>query len=89
MAEHLQVEFIQATPSQNLLPSSAEASDSTMILQDLKHLSTAWQIQLLKASQSLDTLKIEQLLTQVPAQYAPLTQILAEFVKGYRFDLNH
>lgn len=87
MAEHLQIEFVQSTPSHQHSPSPAETSDNAMILQDLKHLSTTWQIQLLKASQSLDTLKIEQLLTQIPAQYAPLTQILAEFVKGYRFDL--
>ncbi|WP_049783669.1 ATP-binding protein [Acaryochloris marina] len=87
MAVHLQVDFIQATPSSKHSPAAPESVDNTLILQDLKHLSPDWQIQLLKASQSLDTPKIEQLLTQIPDQYASLTKILTELVSAYRFDL--
>lgn len=87
MTEHLQVDFIQATPSSKHSPAAPESVDNTLILQDLKHLSPDWQIQLLKASQSLDTPKIEQLLTQIPDQYASLTKILTELVSAYRFDL--
>lgn len=87
MAEHLQVDFIQTTPSNLPSPSPPESVDNTLILQDLKHLSPDWQIQLLKASESLDTPKIEQLLTQIPDQYASLTKILAELISAYRFDL--
>lgn len=86
MAEHLQVEFIQAAPA-SPHPSAPNSANTVVILQDLKHLPSDWQLQLLKASQSLDTPKIEQLLTHIPAQYAPLTQTLKELVSGYRFDL--
>lgn len=82
MALHLQVEFIQAAH-----PSAPNAADHVVILQDLQHLPPEWQLQLTKASQSLDTLKIEQLLTQIPDQYAPLIQTLTELIHAYRFDL--
>ncbi|WP_299413055.1 ATP-binding protein [Acaryochloris sp. IP29b_bin.148] len=86
MAQHLPVEFIQAAPSSQL-PSAPNSADNVAILQDLKHLPLDWQLQLIKASQSLDTPQIEQLLTQIPDQYARLTQTLAELVSAYRFDL--
>lgn len=86
MATHLQVEFIQAAPSsqQSSAPNSA---NNAVVLQDLKHLPPDWQFQLLKASQSLDTPTITQLLTHIPEQYALLTQTLTELVNTYRFDL--
>lgn len=86
MAEHLQVEFIQAAPA-SPRPSAPNSANHTVILQDLKHLPPDWQLQLLKASQSLDTPTINQLLTHIPEQYALLTQALTELVNTYRFDL--
>lgn len=82
MAQHLQVEFIQAAH-----PSALTSADNIVILQDLQHLPPEWQLQLIKASQSLDNPKIEQLLTHIPDQYAPLIQTLTELVRAYRFDL--
>lgn len=87
MVEHLKVEFIEADqPDYCLLPISVSA-DNAMILKDLKQLSTELQVQLLSASQSLDTPHMEQLLTQIPEQYSSLKKILNAWVNAYRFDL--
>lgn len=87
MANHLQIEFIQGDPSPSNRSSTPESGNVLLILQDLKHLPTDWQVQLLQASQSLDTPKIENLLTQIPERHTPLRHLLAEWSHSFRFDL--
>ncbi len=87
MAQHLQVNFIEDDGQHDAISTPATSTDQSHGLADLKYQSTDWQRQLLQASQSLNTKKVEKILTQIPDQYASLRATLNELVYAYRFDL--